>query len=67
MGKKKTCFCFTDWKKIQNALQRSLSEEYLISLALKRHLSDKGTVLKQIIWSSAINIALRKLLQRCNN
>ena len=53
----------TDLKKVQNVLPRSCPDDYLISLALKRRLSDKSSVTKQHIKPSIIINALRKLVQ----
>ena len=53
----------TDLKKIQTILPRSCDDGYLISLALKRRLSDKSAVNKQHIRPAAINRALRKLIE----
>ena len=51
----------TDLKKIQTILPRSCDEEYLISLALKRQLTDKGVVNKQQIGPALVNTTLQKL------
>ena len=51
----------TDLKKIQTILPRSCDEEYLISLALKRRLTDKSVVNKQQIRPALVNSALQKL------
>ena len=51
----------TDLKTIQKVFPRSSREEYLISPALKRLLSDKSAVCKQAIWPTAFNKALQKL------
>ena len=53
----------TDLKKVQTILPRSCDEEYLISLALKRRLSDKSAVNKQQIWPAFVNRALAKLIE----
>ena len=45
----------TDLKKIQTILPRSCDEEYLISLALKRHLTDKSVVNKQQIRPTLVS------------
>ena len=52
-----------DLKKVQTILPRSCDEEYLISLALKRRLSDKSAVNKQQIWPAFVNRALAKLIE----
>ena len=51
----------TDLKKIQTILPRSCDEEYLISLAFKRHLTDKSVVNKQQIRPTLVSSALQKL------
>ena len=51
----------SDLKKIQTILSGSCDEEYLISLALKRRLTDKSVVNKQQIRPVLINVALQKL------
>ena len=53
----------TDLKKIQTILPRSCNEEYLISLALKRRLTDKSVVHKQQIRPAFVNRALQKLTE----
>ena len=53
----------TDLKKVQTILPRSCDEEYLISLALKRRLTDKSAVNKQNIRPAAVNRALKKLTE----
>ena len=53
----------TDLKKIQTILPRSCDENYLISLALKRRLSDKSAVNKQHVRPAAVNRALKKLTE----
>ena len=53
----------TDLKKVQTILPRSCNEEYLISLALKRRLSDKTAVNKQQIRPAFVNRALAKLIE----
>ena len=53
----------TDLKKVQTILPRSCNEEYLISLALKRRLSDKSAVNKQQIRPAFVNRALAKLIE----
>ena len=53
----------TDLKKVQTILPRSCDEEYLVSLALKRRLSDKSAVNKQQIRPALINQALKKLTE----
>ena len=50
-----------DLKKIQRVLPRSSNDEYLISLALKRCISGKSAVSKQVIHPTAVNNGLRKL------
>ena len=52
-----------DLKKVQIILQRSCDEEYLISLALKRQLSDKSAVNKQQIRPAFVNRVLAKLIE----
>ena len=52
----------TDLKKVQTILPRSCDEEYLISLALKRRLSDRSAVNKQI-RPAFVNRALAKLIE----
>ena len=52
-----------DLKKVQTILPRSCDEEYLISLALKRRLTDKSAVNKQHIRPAAVNRALKKLTE----
>ena len=52
----------TDLKKVQTILPRSCDEEYLISLALKRRLSDKSAVNKQI-RPAFVNRAIAKLIE----
>ena len=51
----------TDLKKIPTILRRSCDEEYLISLSLKRPLTDKSVVNKQQIRPTLIITALQKL------
>ena len=51
-----------DLKKVQTILPRSCDEEYLISLALKRRLSDRSAVNKQI-RPAFVNRALAKLIE----
>ena len=51
----------TDLKKIQTILPKSFDEEYLISLALKRQLTDKSVISKQQILPALVNSALHKL------
>ena len=46
-------------KKIQTILSRSCDEEYLISLALKRRLTNKGVVNKQQICPALVNTAFK--------
>ena len=53
----------TDLTKIQSVLPRSCDDGYLISLALKRRLTDKSTVNKQNIRPAAVNAALQKLTE----
>ena len=52
-----------DLKKIQTILPRSCDEEYFISLALKRRLSDKSAFNKQQIRPVFVNRALAKLIE----
>ena len=51
----------TDLKKIQTILPRPFDEEYLISLALKRRLTDKSVANKQQIRPVLVITALQKL------
>ena len=60
-AKEQCVFVPADLKKILEVLPRSSSKEYLISLALKLHLSDKSAVCKPVIWPTTVNDALRKL------
>ena len=53
----------TDLKKVQTILPRSCDEEYFISLALNRRLSDKSAVNKQQIRPAFVNTALAKLIE----
>ena len=53
----------SDLTKIQKVLPRSCDEGHLISLALKRRLSDKSDYHKQHIRPSAVNAALTKLME----
>ena len=53
----------SDLTKIQNVLPRSCNEEHLISLALKRRLSDKSAFSKQHIRPAAVNGALAKFME----
>ena len=53
----------TDLKKIKTNFPRSCDEEYLISLALTRLLTDKSVVNKQQIRPALVNSALQKLTQ----
>ena len=48
----------TDLKKFKTILPRSCDEEYLISLALKRRLTDTSVVNKQQIHPALVNAAL---------
>ena len=50
-----------DLKKIQTSLPRTCNDNCLISLALKRRLSDKGYHRKQNIRPAKVNQALEKL------
>ena len=52
-----------DLKKVQTILPRLCDEEYLISLALKRRLSDKSAVYKQQIHPAFAYRALAKLIE----
>ena len=52
-----------DLKKVQTILPRLCDEEYLISLALKRGLSDKSAVYKQQIRPAFAYRALAKLIE----
>ena len=51
----------TDLKKVQTILPRLCDEEYFISLALKRRLSDKSAVNKQQTRPAFVTRALAKL------
>ena len=51
----------TDLKKIQSVLPRSTNNGHIISLALKRRLTDKSSFSKQHIRPAAVNQALQKL------
>ena len=53
----------TDLEKFQTILPRSCGEEYLISFALKRQLTDKSVVNKQQIRPALVNTVLQKLAQ----
>ena len=53
----------TDLKKVQTFFPRSCDEEYLISLALKRWLSDKSAVNKHQIRLAFVNRVLAKLIE----
>ena len=55
------CFCTTDFKKIKTTLPRSCDEEYFISLASKRWLTDKIVVNKQQIRPASVSSATEKL------
>ena len=57
------CFNADRPAKIQTILPRSCDEEYLISLALKRRLTDKSVVNKQQIRPTLVKAALQKLAQ----
>ena len=52
-----------DLDKIQTILPRSWDEEYLISLALKRQLTDKSVVNKQQVCLDLVNTAPQKSAQ----
>ena len=52
-----------DLKKIQTTLPRSCDDEHLISLTLKRRLSDTSYVNKQNIRPALVNKALEKLVE----
>ena len=52
-----------DLKKIQTVLPRTCDENYLVSLALKRRLTDISTVNKQHIRPAFVNQALEKLVE----
>ena len=51
----------TDLKKVQTILLRTCYDEYLISLALKRWLTNKSTVNKQQIWPALVSKEVEKL------
>ena len=53
----------TDLKKVQTILPRLCNEEYLISLALKRWLSDKSAVNKQQIRPAFFNRSFAKWIE----
>ena len=53
----------TDLTKIQTELPRVCDDNNIISLALKRRLSDKGSVHKQNINPNNVNKALEKLIE----
>ena len=53
----------TDLKKIQTVLPRTCDENYIISLALKRRLTDKSSVNEQKIHPASVNKALEKLIE----
>ena len=48
-------------EKIQKTLPRSCNDEHIITLALKRRLTDKSAFHKQHIRPALVNSALRKL------
>lgn len=50
-------------KKIQEVLPRTCSEENIISIALKRRLSDSGAYHQQNINVANVNAALAKLME----
>ena len=52
-----------DMKKIQTSLPRACNDDHLISLALKRRLSDSNYVSKQMIRPALVNKALKKLME----
>ena len=52
-----------DLSKITNSLPRQCNEGHLISLALKRRLSDKSEYSKTNIRPAAVNAALKKLME----
>jgi hypothetical protein len=52
-----------DLKKIQKVLPRTCGEENIISIALKRRLSDSGAYHQQNINVSNVNAALEKLME----
>ena len=53
----------SDLTKIQKVLPRSCDEGHIISLALKRRLSDKSAYHKQMIRPASVNAALTKLIE----
>ena len=53
----------SDFKKISKILPRSCDEGHIISLALKRRLSDKSFHHRQNIRPAAVNAALGKLIE----
>ena len=53
----------TDLTKIQKNLPRTNNDDWLISVALKRRLSDSNVHTKQIIRPALVNKALRKLAE----
>ena len=53
----------TDLKKIQNVLPRTCNEENIVSIALKRRLSDSHAYHQQNINATNVNAALDKLIE----
>ena len=51
----------SDLKKVQNTLPRTFDERIILSLALKRRLTDKSNFCKQNISPANVNLALQKL------
>ena len=52
-----------DLKKIQKVLPRTCNEENIVSIALKRRLSDSGAYHQQNINATNVNAALDKLIE----
>ena len=52
-----------DLKKIQKCLPRTCNEENIVSIALKRRLSDTGAYHQQNINAANVNMALEKLIE----
>ena len=52
-----------DLKKIQTSLPRIFNDDHLITLALKRRLSDRRYVDKQLIGPGLVNRVLTKLIE----
>ena len=52
-----------DLKKVQTSLPRACNDDHLITLALKRRLSDRRYVDKPVIRPGYVNRALAKLIE----